>query len=68
MCQSTNPFPEGIPFDEIVFTERCTITGDGHWYANFGYYAGDPQKKTLSGWESTDQAPYQNRQKHTTAG
>jgi hypothetical protein len=45
MCQSTNPFPEDVPFDEIVFAARRTIAGDGHWYANFGYYACDPQKK-----------------------
>ena len=32
---------------EIVFCTRRINESDGHWYANFGYYANDPDRK---GW------------------
>ena len=39
-------------FREIVFAERAHHghgkTNDGHWYANLGYYARDPQKKAYA--------------------
>jgi len=45
-----NENPRGLLLDlldgceEIVFA--CRQEGrDGHWYANFGYYAGDEQRK-----------------------
>ena len=31
--------------DEIVFAARGVNPTDGHWYANFGYYADDPARK-----------------------
>jgi hypothetical protein len=31
--------------DEIVFAARKVNPTDGHWYANFGYYAHDPSRK-----------------------
>ena len=31
--------------DEIVFAVREVNASDGHWYANFGYYADDETKK-----------------------
>jgi len=30
-------------FDEIVFATRSLNPGDGHWYANFGYYCTGPE-------------------------
>ena len=37
---------------EFVFAERAHggrgKVGDGHWYANFGYYARDPQKRAYA--------------------
>lgn len=30
---------------DIVFCARRPNDSDGHWYANFGYYAHDPQRK-----------------------
>ena len=30
---------------EIVFAARALNYGDGHWYANFGYYAEDASRK-----------------------
>jgi len=30
---------------DIVFAVRKVNEGDGHWYANFGYYAHDPNRK-----------------------
>lgn len=32
-------------FDEVVFAARGSNPTDGHWYANFGYYAEDDQIK-----------------------
>ena len=29
----------------VVFAARGVNKGDGHWYANFGYYAHDPNRK-----------------------
>jgi hypothetical protein len=31
--------------EEIVFAARGLNQTDGHWYANFGYYAADPARK-----------------------
>ncbi|MBI2928738.1 MAG: hypothetical protein HYY24_24000 [Verrucomicrobia bacterium] len=31
--------------EEIVFAARGVNQTDGHWYANFGYYAADPKRK-----------------------
>jgi len=31
--------------EEIVFAARKVNPTDGHWYANFGYYAADPNRK-----------------------
>ncbi len=31
--------------DEIVFAARGVNPTDGHWYANFGYYSHDPERK-----------------------
>jgi len=31
--------------EDIVFAERKYNTTDGHWYANIGYYAHDPNRK-----------------------
>jgi hypothetical protein len=31
--------------EEIVFAARGVNPTDGHWYANFGYYAADPHRK-----------------------
>ena len=31
--------------DDIVFAARKLNETDGHWYANFGYYAHDPNRK-----------------------
>src|SRR4051794_26378398 len=30
---------------DIVFAARKVNPTDGHWYANFGYYAADPSRK-----------------------
>jgi hypothetical protein len=38
-------FPDG-PFagvEEVVFSVR-SLGGDGHWYANFGYWASDSKR------------------------
>ena len=50
--KSTNNSPKVLLLDllgryeEIVFA--CRQEGkDGHWYANFGYYAGDEQRKAF---------------------
>jgi hypothetical protein len=32
-------------FEEIIFAARKVNELDGHWYANFGYYAHDPDRK-----------------------
>jgi hypothetical protein len=32
-------------FDEFVFAARKLNDSDGHWYANIGYYAHDPNRK-----------------------
>src|SRR5690349_20442749 len=34
--------------DEIVFAARKFDQTDGHWYANFGYYAADPNRKAYA--------------------
>ena len=34
-----------LGFEEIVFAVRGSNPDDGHWYANFGYYAGDTNAK-----------------------
>jgi len=34
--------------DEIVFAARKLNLTDGHWYANFGYYAADPNRKAYA--------------------
>ena len=31
--------------DEIIFAARKVNETDGHWYANIGYYAHDPNRK-----------------------
>ncbi|HOX56335.1 MAG TPA: hypothetical protein P5205_07385 [Candidatus Paceibacterota bacterium] len=31
--------------EEILFAARKVNESDGHWYANFGYYAYDPERK-----------------------
>jgi hypothetical protein len=31
--------------DDIIFAARRINESDGHWYANLGYYAHDPQRK-----------------------
>ena len=31
--------------EDIVFAARGVNQTDGHWYANFGYYAADPKRK-----------------------
>jgi hypothetical protein len=36
-----------VAVDEIVFAARA-LGQDGHWYANFGYYAEDPQRKAYT--------------------
>jgi hypothetical protein len=36
-----------LTVDEIVFVARA-LGQDGHWYANFGYYAEDPQRKAYA--------------------
>lgn len=33
--------------EEIVFAARA-LGQDGHWYANFGYYAADPERKAYA--------------------
>ncbi len=33
--------------EEFIYVNRGHVN-DGHWYANFGYYAQDPQKKAFS--------------------
>jgi len=33
---------------EIVFAARAPNPTDGHWYANFGYYAADPNRKAYA--------------------
>lgn len=33
---------------EIVFAARALNRTDGHWYANFGYYAHDPERKAYA--------------------
>ncbi len=34
--------------DHIVFAARALNQTDGHWYANFGYYAHDPKRKAYA--------------------
>lgn len=34
--------------DDIVFAARALNLSDGHWYANFGYYAHDPSRKAYA--------------------
>ena len=34
--------------EEIVFAARKLNLRDGHWYANFGYYAADPNRKAYA--------------------
>ena len=43
-------FLEGPMHDvrEIVFAARALNRTDGHWYANFGYYAHDPERKAYA--------------------
>lgn len=36
-----------LAVEEIVFAARA-LGNDGHWYANFGYYAEDPQRKAYA--------------------
>ena len=33
---------------DIVFAARALNQSDGHWYANFGYYAHDPSRKAYA--------------------
>jgi Tol biopolymer transport system component len=33
--------------ENIVFAARGVNPTDGHWYANFGYYADDPNRKAF---------------------
>jgi hypothetical protein len=37
----------GLPVEEVVFAARFSgsPSGDGHWYANFGYYGPDANRK-----------------------
>ncbi|MBT3199467.1 MAG: hypothetical protein HN350_06080 [Phycisphaerales bacterium] len=48
-CQKLS---EQYKLKSLVFAERAHRgrgkVGDGHWYANFSYYARDPQKKAYS--------------------
>jgi len=37
---------EGVT--EIVFAARALNRTDGHWYANFGYYSHDPERKAYA--------------------
>ncbi len=40
------PFPAAMAgVDEIIFAARKVNETDGHWYANLGYYADDPDRK-----------------------
>src|SRR5262245_15718822 len=34
--------------DEIIFAARALNQSDGHWYANFGYYSNDPNRKAYA--------------------
>ena len=34
--------------DDIVFAARALNQTDGHWYANFGYYSHDPDRKAYA--------------------
>jgi len=34
--------------EDIVFAVRKLNLRDGHWYANFGYYAADPNRKAYA--------------------
>ncbi len=36
------------PVESIVFAARGVNPTDGHWYANFGYYSHDPQRKAYT--------------------
>ena len=33
---------DAVDPEEIIFAQRSINTGDGHWYANIGYYADSP--------------------------
>lgn len=41
LCTSGIAQDEAEP-EEIIFAQRSVNTGDGHWYANIGYYADSP--------------------------
>jgi hypothetical protein len=34
---------DGADPEEVIFAQRSVNTGDGHWYANIGYYADSPE-------------------------
>ena len=34
--------------ESVVFAARSLNPTDGHWYANFGYYAHDPNRKAYA--------------------
>lgn len=34
--------------ESVVFAARALNPTDGHWYANFGYYAHDPSRKAFA--------------------
>jgi hypothetical protein len=34
--------------DDIIFAARALNPTDGHWYANFGYYSHDPNRKAYA--------------------
>ena len=34
--------------ESVVFAARALNTTDGHWYANFGYYSHDPDRKAYA--------------------
>ncbi len=34
--------------ESVVFTARALNPTDGHWYANFGYYSHDPERKAYA--------------------
>jgi len=42
LCACATLHASAEDLQEIVFTQRSVNMGDGHWYANIGYYADSP--------------------------
>ena len=56
LCAAASGHPlQQFGVEEIIFAARFpgSPTGDGHWYANIGYYAPDANRKAYGKGESS---------------